>query len=83
MRGQINDVNCFVSLIVKSHNLVNAVHFDFDDSTVLIATWTESIVGSATAWYLIMPNTSRYGCRYKASMIQYGVIIRWDGQEIF
>ena len=50
--GHMNDVNCFVSSIVQSHNLVNAAHYDIGDSTASIATWTKSRSGGATDWYL-------------------------------
>ena len=81
--GQINDVNCFVSSIVQSQNLVNAAHYDVDDSTASIATWTKSISGGATDWYFIMTNTSRDVCRGIAIILHHGVTIRWDARQIF
>ena len=81
--GQMNDIDFFTSSIVQSQNLVNAGHYDVDDSSYLISTWTESNIGSADEWYFIMPNTTRDGCRGIAIALRHGVTIRWNGRKIF
>ena len=68
---------------MQSHNLVNAAHFDVDDSAASIATWIKPIIGSATDWYFIIINTSRDGCRGIVFMLHNGFTIRWDRRKIY
>ena len=55
LHGQMGDANYFVSTIVQSQNLVNAVHYDIDDITQSIAIWTELNTGKAKEWYFVIP----------------------------
>ena len=81
--GNMGNEKCFVSSIVQSQNLVNAGHYDSDDTTVSIATWTESKKGMNNDWYLILPNTTRDGKRGIAIKLHHGVTITWEGTKIF
>ena len=73
LHGQMNDKNFFTSAIVQSQNLVNAAHYDVDDKTMSIATWTELDIGKAINWYFILPNVTRDG--HKGIAINIWLII--------
>ena len=83
LHGQMNDKNFFTSAIVQSQNLVNAAHYDVDDKTMSIATWTELDIGKAINWYFILPNVTRDGHKGIAIKLRNGVTIAWDGRTIF
>ena len=68
---------------MQSQTLVNATHYDVDDKTISIATWTELDIGKATKWYFILPNVTRDGCKGIAINLSNGMTIVWDGQTIF
>ena len=73
----------FASSLVQSNNLINAGHYDIDDISCSIATWTEANIGSAYVWYSIMPNTTRNSKKGIAVALSHGVTISWDAHKIF
>ena len=81
--GQMGDNFFFVSTIVQSHDLVNSAHYDCDDATISIATWTEQIVYKERKWFFILPNTTRDGRSGIIIPLRHGITIRWDGSKIF
>ena len=83
LHGQMNCSQFFSSSIVQSEDLINAGHYDIDDSSCSITTWTEKNLGHAYGWYFIMPNTSRDGCKGTVVQLRHGVTIKWDAQKIF
>ena len=68
---------------MQSEDLMNAGHYDIDDSTCSITTWTERNIGEANGWYFIMPNVSREGRKGTAVALCHGVTIRREGRKIF
>ena len=83
VHGQFNDEIFFTSSIIQSHNLSNAAHYDVDDKTRSISTWTELNPGQAKGWYFILPNTTRDGSKGIAIRLNHGVTIGWDGRKIY
>ena len=83
LHGQMNCTGFFASSVVQSEDLTNAGHYDIDDSTCSITTWTERKIGQANGWYFIMPNTSRDGLKGTAVALSHGFTIRWEGRNIF
>ena len=68
---------------IGNGTVMNAGHYDIDDSTCTITTWTERNIGLANGWYFIMPNTSRDGSKGTAVALSHGVTIRCEGSKIF
>ena len=83
LHGIMNCSQFFASSIVQSEDLINAGHYDIDDSSCSITTWTEKNIGQANGWYFVMPNTSRDGNKGTAIELRHGVTIRWDAHKIF
>lgn len=74
---------CICSRIVQSENLMNSAHFDVNDTSRCIATFTEQKVGEASGWYFILPNVTIDGKRGIAIELHHGVTVAWDGRVIW
>ena len=48
----------FIPSIVQSRDLINAGHFDTNDASESISTWTELDMNSANDWYFVLPNVT-------------------------
>ena len=75
--------NLFCSCIVQSQNLVNSAHFDVNDNSISISTWTETNPGMAKGWYFVLPNVTFDGKNGIAIQLSHGTTIKWDGREIW
>ena len=75
----------FPSRVVQSENLINAAHFDCQDKSLSISTFTEECIGSNTGWYFILPNLCVDSDSGKGTAIKlsHGVTLMWDGQKIW
>ena len=75
--------NLFVPCIVQSQNLINSAHFDVNDNSISISTWTETNPGMAKGWYFVLPNVTFDGKNGIAIQLSHGTTIKWDGREIW
>ena len=69
--------------LMMSVNLGNSPHYDSGDTSKSVAIWVEEKPGSAENWYFILPNVSYKGSRGLVVKLVHGVVISWDGREIF
>ena len=51
LHGQMNCPQFFASSLVQSNSLMNAAHYDVDDNTCSISTWTEKKIRCANGWF--------------------------------
>ena len=75
----------FPARVVQSENLINAAHFDCNDKSLSISTFTEECIGSNTGWYFILPNLTIDSDLQKGTAIKlsHGVTLMWDGCKIW
>ena len=62
---------------------MNSAHFDVNDTSRCISTFTEQKVGEASCWYFILPNVAinwKWGI---AIELHHGVTISWDRRVIW
>jgi hypothetical protein len=71
------------SRMMVSVNLANAPHYDSGDTARSIAVWVEERPGLAQNWYFVLPNVSHKGSKGVIIRLVHGVVISWDGREIF
>ena len=74
---------CICSRIAQSGNLIHSMHFDVNDTSQCIATFTEHKVGEASGWYFILPNVTIDGKRGIAIKLHHKVTIAWDRRVIW
>ena len=74
--------NCFVSSIVSSYNLINSAHFDVNDATESLVTWTDDNNGITNDWFFILTNVTRNGKKAIIIKIKDGLTIKWDASII-
>ena len=71
------------SRLMMSVNLGNSPHYDSGDTSKSIAIWVEEKPGQAANWYFVLPNVSCKGSHGVVIRLIHGVVISWDGREIF
>jgi hypothetical protein len=71
------------SRMVVSVNLGNSPHYDVGDTSVSVAVWVEEKPGHARNWFFVLPNVSYNGSRGIAIKLEHGMVISWDGREIY
>lgn len=71
------------SRMVVSVNLANSPHYDVGDTSSSVAVWVEEKPGSAKNWYFVLPNVSYMGNMGLAIKLGHGVVISWDGRDIY
>lgn len=85
--GTLGTLDCMPhgpgSRIMFSVNLGNSPHYDSGDSSKSIALWTEQRPSEAKNWYFVLPNVSFQGSRGMVIKLMHGVVISWDGRQIY
>lgn len=71
------------SRMMVSVNLANSPHLDSGDTSESIAIWVEERPGTAKNWYFVLPNVSYEGKQGLVVKLVHGVVVSWDGREIF
>lgn len=71
------------SRLMVSVNLANSPHYDSGDSAKSIAIWVEEKPGQAENWFFVLPNVSHKGKQGLVVKLCHGVVISWDGREIY
>ena len=71
------------SRMMISVNLANSPHYDTGDSSISIGIWVEDKPGQSENWYFVLPNVSCNGSRGVVVKLMHGVVISWDGREIY
>ena len=71
------------SRMVLSVDLGNSPHYDIGDTSVSVAVWVEEKPGQSSNWFFVLPNVSCMGSQGVAIKLMHGVVISWDGREIF
>ena len=71
------------SRLMVSVNLGNSPHYDSGDTSKSIAIWVEEKPGQSENWYFVLPNVSCKGSQGVIIKLVHGVVISWDGREIF
>ena len=71
------------SRMVMSINLCNSPHYDIGDTSSSVALWVEDKPGKAKNWYFVLPNVSYIGSKGLVIKLGHGVVIAWDGREIY
>jgi hypothetical protein len=66
-----------------SVNLANSPHYDTGDTSVSVAIWVEEKPGQSENWYFILPNMSHQGSKGIVVKLYHGLVISWDGRDIF
>lgn len=69
--------------LMMSVNLGNSPHYDSGDTSKSIAIWVEEKPGQAQNWFFVLPNVSFRGSNGMAIKLYHGLVISWDGREIF
>ena len=71
------------SRMMISVNLANSPHLDIGDTSESVAIWVEEKPGQSKNWYFVLPNMSYEGSNGVVVKLSHGVVISWDGREIF
>lgn len=71
------------SRLMVSVNLANSPHYDTGDTAPSIAIWVEKKPGQSKNWFFVLPNVSYNGSQGLVIKLVHGVVISWDGREIF
>jgi hypothetical protein len=71
------------SRMMISVNLANSPHYDIGDSSESVAVWVEDKPGQSKNWYFVLPNMSHDGSKGVVIKLLHGLVISWDGREIF
>jgi hypothetical protein len=71
------------SRMVTSVNLGNSPHYDSGDTSVSVTVWVEEKPGQSENWFFVLPNVSYMGSMGVAIKLVHGVVISWDGRDIF
>ena len=71
------------SRMMVSVNLANSPHYDKGDTSLSVAIWVEEKPGHAQNWYFVFPNMSHGGSKGVVVKLYHGLVIVWDGREIF
>jgi hypothetical protein len=69
--------------LIVSVNLGNSPHYDSGDAATSVAIWVEDKPGQSENWYFILPNVSYGGSNGVLVKLVHGVVISWDGREIY
>ena len=71
------------SRMMISVNLANSPHFDVGDTSESVAIWVEEKPGQSKNWFFVLPNLFCEGRNGVVVKLSHGVVISWDGREIF
>jgi hypothetical protein len=71
------------SRMMFSVNLANSPHYDNGDTSESVAIWVEEKPGQSENWYFVFPNMSHLGSKGVVVKLLHGLVISWDGREIF
>ena len=71
------------SRMMISVNLANSPHYDNGDTSESVAIWVEDKPGQSVNWYFVLPNMSYQGSKGVVVKLMHGLVISWDGREIF
>ena len=71
------------SRMMVSVNLANSPHYDIGDTSESVALWVEEKPGQSKNWYFVLPNMSHNGSKGVVVKLLHGLVISWDGKEIF
>ena len=71
------------SRMMISVNLANSPHYDTGDTSESVAIWLEEKPGQSENWYFVLPNMSYKGSKGVIVKLHHGLVISWDGREIF
>lgn len=71
------------SRMMVSVNLANSPHYDKGDTSRSIGIWVEEKPGQSENWYFVLPNVSHQGSQGLVIKLAHGVVITWDGREIY
>lgn len=71
------------SRMMISVNLANSPHYDNGDTSLSVAIWVEEKPGQSGNWYFVFPNMSYKGSNGVVVKLLHGLVISWDGREIF
>lgn len=71
------------SRMMVSVNLANSPHYDNGDTSESVAVWVEEKPGQSKNWYFVLPNMSYNGSKGVVIKLHHGIVISWDGRDIF
>ena len=71
------------SRMMVSVNLANSPHYDMGDTAESIGIWVEEKPGQSENWYFVLPNVSCGGSHGVLIKLLHGVVISWDGRQIY
>ena len=71
------------SRMMISVNLANSPHYDTGDTSESVAIWVEEKPGQSKNWFFVLPNVSYNGSKGVVVKLYHGLVISWDGREIF
>lgn len=71
------------SRMMVSINLANSPHYDTGDTAESIGIWVEDKPGQSENWFFILPNVSYKGSQGLVIKLAHGVVISWDGREMY
>ena len=68
--------------MVHSISLGNSSHYDINDDSLTISTWTEETIGNTKNWFLVFPNTTLGNNKAIAVKLFHGCTICWDASKL-
>lgn len=71
------------SRMMVSVNLGNSPHYDTGDMSESVGLWIEERPNESNNWFFILPNVSHEGSAGVVIKLRHGVVISWDGREIY